>query len=104
MSGDGVIHGPADYLQFGKWNVICQRCGVKFKNDEVEKEWTGLIVCKKKCFETRHPQDFVRSLPDDQTVPFTSPPPTDIVVDVTYDLTTGVHEYTVPSGTFDNSL
>ena len=104
MSGDGRIKGPADYLEFGKWNVICQRCGVKYKNDEVEREWTGLLVCKVKCFDTRHPQDFVRSKPDDTSVPYTSPPPTDIDVDVTYDTTTGVQDHTIPSGTFDNAI
>ena len=98
------LKGSADYLEFGKWNCICQRCGVKFKNDEVEKEWTGLIVCKKKCFETRHPQDFVRALPDDTSIPYSSPPPTDIDVSVTYDTVTGVQEHDIPTGTFDNSL
>ena len=98
------MKGPADYLEFGKWNVICQRCGVKYKNDEVEQEWTGLLVCKKKCFENRHPQDFVRGVPDDQSVPYTSPEPTDVYVDVTYDTTTGVQNHTIPTGTFDNSL
>ena len=104
MSGDGRIKGPADYLELGKWNVICQRCGVKYKNDEVEKEWTGLIVCRIKCFEVRHPQDFVRSRPDNQEVPYTSPEPTDINVSVTYDTSTGVQEHTIPTGTFNNAL
>ena len=76
--------GSADYLALGKWNVICDRCGVKRKNDQVRKEWTGLIVCIDKCWEERHPQDFVRSKPDDTSVPFTRPEKTDIFVDVTY--------------------
>ena len=104
MSGDGRIKGPADYLELGKWNIICQRCGVKYKNDEIAKEWTGLLVCKKKCFDHRHPQDFVRGVTDDQSVPYSSPPPTDIDVDVTYDTETGVQEHSIPTGTFDNAL
>ncbi len=101
---NGKLKGPADNLVLGKWNVICQRCGVKYKNDEVDREWTGLIVCKKKCFELRHPQDFVRAIPDDTSVPFTSPSPTDVNVSVTYDTTTGTQEHTIPSGTFNNGL
>ena len=90
--------------EFGKWKVICQRCGVKYLNDEVEKEWTGLLVCKKKCFDQRHPKDFVRTLPDDKTIPYSSQEPTDVDVDVTYDTETGVQEHTIPSGTFNNAL
>ena len=68
----------------GKWNVICDRCGKKFKSDEVQREWTGLIVCKDRCFETRHPQDFVRSRPDNTQVAFTRPEPVDQFVSVSY--------------------
>ena len=89
----------------GKWLCICQRCGSKFLNDEVEKEWTGLLVCKKRCLDMRHPQDFVRSVPDDQSVPYTSPEPADVFVDVTYIAdTVGTQDLVVPSGTFDGSL
>lgn len=95
---------PNNRLELGKWNVICDRCGFKFKSDEVMQEWTGLIVCRKKCFETRHPQDFVRPVKDDQSVPFTRPEAPDQFVSVTYDTVTGTHEYTIPSGTFTNSL
>lgn len=75
-------------FEFGKWNVICDRCGRKYKNDEVTREWTGLIVCKDRCFEVRHPQDFVRSRPDDQRVEFTRPEPTDQFVDYTVNCST----------------
>ncbi len=97
-----MLKGPADYLEFGKWNIICQRCGVKYKNDEVEKEWTGLLVCKKKCLETRHPQDFVRGRPDNMSVPYSNSPPTDVFTTVTYDTT--LTEDTIPTGTNDNGL
>ena len=91
--------------EIGKWLVLCQRCGVKFLNDAVEKEWQGLLVCKDKCLDFRHPQDFVRSVPDDQTVPYTSPEPTDVEVSVTYIAdTVGTQDLVVPTGTFDGSL
>lgn len=52
----------------GDHNVICDRCGFKKKRSECRKEWTGLLVCKK-CWEPRHPQDFVKARADKQGVP-----------------------------------
>ena len=98
------LKGPADHLELGAWNMICMRCGVKRKNYDIEKEWTGLLVCREKCLDHRHPQDFVRGVKDDQSVPYTAPEPTDTYVSVTYDTTTGVQEHTIPSGTFNNAL
>ena len=37
--------GKADYFILGAWNAICDRCGFKFKNSRLRKEWTGLMVC-----------------------------------------------------------
>lgn len=66
-----------EQFKFGLWNVICDRCGFKRKSNQVMHTWDGLIVCSpstgKTCYETRHPQDFVRTKPDDQSVPFTRP-------------------------------
>lgn len=98
-----------DKLIIGDWNVICDQCGVKRKASQVTKRWDGLMVCKTEvrpgCFEHRHPQDFVRTVIDNQSVPFTRPEPADTFIDVTYiDETTGVQERTKPSGTFNNDL
>jgi hypothetical protein len=93
----------------GQWNVICDQCGVQRKSDQVTKRWDGYIVCKTSvrpgCFEFRHPQDFVRSIPDNTSVPFTRPnPATDTFVDVDYIAdTVGTQERTVPSGTFNTT-
>ena len=56
----------------GQWNAICDRCGFKFKNVQLRKEWTGLRVCCE-CWEPRHPQDFVRGKADHQTPPWVRP-------------------------------
>lgn len=61
--------GKRDYYKKGDYNVICDRCGAKFKASECELEWDNLFVCKKNCWEVRQPQDFVRGRIDDQTVP-----------------------------------
>lgn len=96
-------------LEIGKWNVICDQCGVKRKSDQVTKRWDGLIVCKTEtrpgCFEHRHPQDFIRGVVEDTSVPFTRPEPANTFVSVTYiDETVGTQERSKPTGTFNNNL
>lgn len=59
-------------LKQGAWNAICDRCGFKFKNFDLKKEWNGLYTCKD-CWEPRHESDFVRGIPDDPSVPWTRP-------------------------------
>ena len=48
----------------GSYNVICQRCGFKYKIEQVRKEWTGLLVCHgprtNDCWEQRNPADLSR--------------------------------------------
>jgi hypothetical protein len=65
--------GKRDYYKKGDYNVICDRCGAKFKASECAMEWDNLFVCKANCFEERQPQDFVRGLVDDQTVSIARP-------------------------------
>jgi len=65
-------------LKVGSWNTDCQRCGFKYKAFDLKKEWTGLHVCFD-CYEPRHPQDYLKGVPDDSSVPWTAPtsiPPT----------------------------
>jgi len=57
----------------GDWKMICDRCGSTFLRSQMAEEWTGLWVCTKGCFQTRHPQDFVESVPDDPSVPVSRP-------------------------------
>ncbi len=51
----------------GDSNIICDRTGFKIKRSQARKEWNGRIV-RKESFEERHPQDFLRVRPDDQSV------------------------------------
>lgn len=69
--------GRADYLAEGDWNARCYFCGFKFKASQLRRHWQGFYVCAT-CFETRQPQDFVRSLPDTQTPPWAQPTPAPI--------------------------
>jgi hypothetical protein len=65
------------------WRAICDRCGFEFYSFELKKEWNGLMTCNA-CWEPRHPQDFVRAVRDEQTVPWTRPEPEDEFVPVCY--------------------
>lgn len=59
-------------LELGQWNAECDRCGAWRKARQLRLEWTGLRVCSK-CWEPRHPQDFIRGKKDDQSPPWVRP-------------------------------
>lgn len=63
------------YYKQGDWNAICAICGTKYKASELR--WNSQIqdyVCKWD-WEQRHPQERLRGVKDDQSVPFTRPNP-----------------------------
>lgn len=61
----------------GDWLAICDQCGRRAFASELTDRWDGKKVHRHEkygCFETRHPQDFVRAPgPDPKPVPFTRP-------------------------------
>lgn len=64
--------GRADFWEPGDWNAACSMCGRKRKASQMVKNWQGLYRCPEHN-EPRHPQDFVRAVPDNQTVPWAQP-------------------------------
>ena len=68
--------GRADYLELGDWNAVCYQCGRKRKASTLVQNWQGFYVCPVHN-EPRQPQDFVRSVPDNQTPPWVQPMPAD---------------------------
>lgn len=64
--------GRADFVKHGDYNFICDKCGMKRKASTGRLQWDNLFVCPG-CFDIRNPQDFVRGIPDDQTVPIARP-------------------------------
>ena len=58
----------------GSYNVLCDRCGFKYKNHQLRKEWTGAMVCfgpgTNGCYEPRHEQDLIRARNDTHVLPF----------------------------------
>lgn len=69
--------GKSDYYLQGSWNAQCDRCGFKYKESQLRKEWTGLRVCSGEgtndCWEPRNEQDFVRGKRDQQAPPWVRP-------------------------------
>lgn len=74
----------ANFYKPGTWNAICDSCGFKFKATDLKRRWDGMIV-DAACWETRNPQDFLRSVreysnempwtrPDDNNEPASSSP------------------------------
>lgn len=57
--------------------VVCDVCGWEYRQSIMKKRWDGLVVCPDD-WEIRHPQDFVRGVPDDSSAKgFVRPPPED---------------------------
>lgn len=75
--------GRADYYKEGDWNAVCSMCGRKRKASELVKNWQGMYRCPSHN-EPRHPQDFVRATPEEQTPPWTQPPSADAFVAVCF--------------------
>lgn len=73
-----------NYYEPGSWNVICDRCGLKKKNTDLRKEWTGLMVCADTCWETRHPQTLLKVEEEKISTAWARPEPTDKFITVNY--------------------
>jgi hypothetical protein len=67
-----MLRGPKDYLKIGDHNAWCGVCGMKYKATELRKRWDGMMVCAAD-FEMRHPQDFIRSVPEKPAPPYSRP-------------------------------
>lgn len=62
----------------GDWNAIDDVSGLQHKASDLALQWDGLRVAADDV-EERHPQDFLRSVPDKIRVPWTRPDSTRFV-------------------------
>lgn len=86
--------GPYDYYVEGDWNAACSMCGRKRKASGMERNWQGMWRCPEHN-EPRHPQDFVRAVPDNPTPPWVQPE-SDTFVGICFpDDQTGIAKYAV---------
>lgn len=76
------------WFESGNYNAICDVCGFKRKASQIVERWDGLMVCsttiKSGCWEPRHPQDFIKPIPDQRGLPWTRPQGEDVFVDQTF--------------------
>jgi len=59
--------GRSDFYDHGNHNMICQKCGQKYKRSEMREQWDHSWVCWYD-YEERQPQDLLRGLPDRQSI------------------------------------
>ena len=65
------------YWKNGDYSALCDVCGFKFKASKLKERWDGLKVCTQD-WEQRHPQEFLRVIPENSKLPWTRPEPQDI--------------------------
>lgn len=66
--------GQADFLRVGDYNSICDVCGRKFKFSRLRQKWDNTWACEQD-WEPRQPQDYLRGIPDNMSVPLSRPDP-----------------------------
>lgn len=64
--------GADKHFRMGSFYRIDDRTGFATRAEDTQMEWNGLIVSKR-VFEARQPQDFVKGVADNQTVPYARP-------------------------------
>lgn len=64
--------GAKKRFRMGSFYRICDRTGFATRAEDTQMEWNNLIV-DRRVFEIRQPQDFVRGISDNQTVPYARP-------------------------------
>lgn len=64
--------GTENFYRPGSWYRICDRTGFATRSERTRMEWNNLIV-KDQVWEARQPQDFVKGVDDNQTVPYARP-------------------------------
>lgn len=64
--------GTERFYKPGSFYRICDRTGFATRAERTQKEWNNLIVSDR-VWEARQPQDFVKGVQDNQTVPNARP-------------------------------
>jgi hypothetical protein len=64
--------GTERFYKPGSFYRICDRTGFAVRAERTQLEWNNLLV-DRRVWEARQPQDYVRGVNDDQTVPYARP-------------------------------
>ena len=86
------MFGSKDYFKHGDYNAFCDVCGFKYKASELRKRWDGMMCCKDD-WEPRHPQEFLRSVPE-RKIPFSRPRNQDMTISVPSTFTSPMEDNT----------
>lgn len=70
---------PVAYVPGGAWG-ICQRCGFKYRLNELRQEWTGLRVCPEDFDERPDTMAPPNIYPEGLPRPDMAPEPADVFV------------------------
>jgi len=57
----------------GDYKVVCDLCGKITLRSKCKKTWQGWLVCADRCWRPKHPQESVKVIPEDPTVPDARP-------------------------------
>lgn len=71
--------GQADFLRVGDYNALCDVCGRKFKFSRLRQKWDNTWACEQD-WEPRQPQDYLRGIPDNMSVPLSRPDPPNLFI------------------------
>jgi hypothetical protein len=72
--------GQADFLRVGDYNAICDVCGRKFKFSRLRQKWDNTWACSAD-WEPRQPQDYLKGIKDNMSVPLSRPDPPSLFLD-----------------------
>jgi len=78
----------------GDWNVIEDIGGKKVKASETFLRWDGMRVLRED-YEPRHPQDFIKAISDDPSVPWNRPKGEDTPINTCIVIDGGVIDPTI---------
>jgi hypothetical protein len=81
------------YIPGDQW-CICTVCGFKYRRSEMRLRWDNVWACPED-WETRQPQDYVRSIPDVIIAYPQLPPPTDDFIEL-YPMCTTTTRRSIP--------
>jgi hypothetical protein len=65
----------------GDYKAYCDRTGFRVYASDMRMQWDGLFV-RKESWEIRHPQDYITSRKDPQSVPIPRPGSTPVFIDI----------------------
>jgi hypothetical protein len=62
------------HVVLGDAKAVCDVCGFDMHQSDLRKRWDGAMVCRAD-FETRHPQDSLKAVPERNTIKDARPAP-----------------------------